>query len=490
MPRASVLVVKKGLEDAALQLGRDSDAGVPCHELDAVHLRRSGHRARSRMPHLEPQLAAARHRIARIDGEVHDDLLEQRRVGRDLRKLTLTRTFELDRLAEDAPQHRHQLLDHVPEIDPLGLCDLPAAEREQLPRERRRSLGGLDDLLCQLECIAAGLRPLAEHLAAPEDHRQVVVEVVRDATGEAPDCLHLLGLPQLLLELAALRYVLEQNLPPHDLTVLVVERSSVGARGDRRAEQARVGDLDRDVLTSQNARDDATHGVRRERRRIPQAVPLELSGRPRPDELRVRVVRSQHIEVAVDDQHAERRLVDHGPVALFALLKCHDRALAGIDVAVEDEDALLAVGVDEGRGSGLVPVVVAVGVADAHLDRVGTARSKQLDDPLLGPRAIVGMREVTHRAVGDVLGLPARPAGAGITGNATRRVDLEDHLAGLANEGLETRLVRACLPYLFGRLELLDARLGARELPALSHERHHQRAEHDAPARHSDHRPQ
>ena len=49
------------------------------------------------------------------------------------------------------------------------------------------------------------LRHVVEHQAAvAEDRGQQVVEVVRDAAGELADRLHLLRLPQLLLELAPL----------------------------------------------------------------------------------------------------------------------------------------------------------------------------------------------------------------------------------------------------------------------------------------------
>ncbi len=49
---------------------------------------------------------------------------------------------------------------------------------------------------------------LVEHvLRVREDHREDVVEVVRDAAGEATDRLHLLCVPQLLLDATGARHV-------------------------------------------------------------------------------------------------------------------------------------------------------------------------------------------------------------------------------------------------------------------------------------------
>jgi hypothetical protein len=52
------------------------------------------------------------------------------------------------------------------------------------------------------------------HVRVPRDHGQEVVEVVRDAAGELADRLHLLGLPQPLLELAPLGDVAQHEQVP------------------------------------------------------------------------------------------------------------------------------------------------------------------------------------------------------------------------------------------------------------------------------------
>ena len=84
------------------------------------------------------------------------------------------------------------------------LDDLLAAERQQLARQRRGALAG---------ALHVGQRPVdrdrpgshvVQHrLGVAEDDRQQVVEVVRHAAGQPADRLHLLRLPQLLLEAGA-----------------------------------------------------------------------------------------------------------------------------------------------------------------------------------------------------------------------------------------------------------------------------------------------
>ena len=85
------------------------------------------------------------------------------------------------------------------QVEHARLQHLAAAEREQLPRERRGARGGLADLV-RVAAEALVVEALDQELAVAGDGRQQVVEVVGDATRQPPDRLHLLRLPQLLLE--------------------------------------------------------------------------------------------------------------------------------------------------------------------------------------------------------------------------------------------------------------------------------------------------
>ena len=92
------------------------------------------------------------------------------------------------------------------EVEDARLDQPPPAEREQLGGQDGRPLGrlrdGLDAVKCRRAIEAAGRRRrqvLREHLRIAADREQHVVEVVRDAAGEAPDRLELLRLEELAL---------------------------------------------------------------------------------------------------------------------------------------------------------------------------------------------------------------------------------------------------------------------------------------------------
>ena len=87
------------------------------------------------------------------------------------------------------------------QVERPRLDDLLAAEGQQLAGQRRGALAGL---ACTSVSGAwsgsAGFSASQHQLDVAEDDREQVVEVVRHAAGQPADGLHLLGLPQLLLE--------------------------------------------------------------------------------------------------------------------------------------------------------------------------------------------------------------------------------------------------------------------------------------------------
>ena len=102
-------------------------------------------------------------------------------------------------LADDARQHREQARHDRVQVEDLGRQELLAAEREQLPREGRGAIGRLADLADVVHDRIVGLQPLLDEVGVADDGGEQVVEIVRDAAGEAADRVHLLRLAQLLL---------------------------------------------------------------------------------------------------------------------------------------------------------------------------------------------------------------------------------------------------------------------------------------------------
>ena len=146
------------------------------------------------------ELAAVRHGVARIDGEVHDHLLELVQVRLDRPDVAAVTDLELDRLAEQPGEQHGDVGERLVELDHLRPKRLPPRERQELPHQAGGAVGVLLDVHDVLEGRIG--RPVVgeEQVGEADDGGQHVVEVVRDAAGELADRLHLLALRELQLE--------------------------------------------------------------------------------------------------------------------------------------------------------------------------------------------------------------------------------------------------------------------------------------------------
>ena len=205
MPLPTSLVVKNGSKI----LSRTS-AGMPCPVSctststysagDKRLLVEGGAVLRRHVARAQHDAAALAHRVARVDDEIDDDLLELVEVGLDQPEIAPVRDLELDPLADQPPQHHLQFRQHVGELQHLRAQRLAPREREQLTHQTRRAIGVLADLHDVLE---RGIgRPVVDQqqIRIADDRGQNVVEVMRDAAGELADRLHLLALREILLQ--------------------------------------------------------------------------------------------------------------------------------------------------------------------------------------------------------------------------------------------------------------------------------------------------
>ena len=86
------------------------------------------------------------HRVARVDREIEEHLLDLAAVRPNARERRLGLDGELDVLADDAPQHRTDAAHDLTQVEHRRLQHLLAAEREQLVGEIRRAIRRLDHL--------------------------------------------------------------------------------------------------------------------------------------------------------------------------------------------------------------------------------------------------------------------------------------------------------------------------------------------------------
>ena len=253
---------KKGLEDLFLQLRRNAGAGVGDLEQDIFGRRQQrflerGAFGRRDIARAERDLAALRHRVARIDHEIDHDLLELVEVSLHQPEIASVLEFETDLLAGEAPHQHLQVGQQVVDLQHLRPQGLPARERQQLPHETRRAIGVLLDLHDVLEGRIGGPVIVQQQIGIADDRSEHIVEVMRHAAGQLADRLHLLRLREILLQRALLGRV--ERVEHHAARFARV----LG----RREEQARRGPaFDADVerrgirLPRERRLDRATHG--------------------------------------------------------------------------------------------------------------------------------------------------------------------------------------------------------------------------------------
>jgi hypothetical protein len=80
-----------------------------------------------------------RHSIRGVRGQVHDDLVDLRGVGENVRQLRIKVSADLDSGAQSGAQQLQSLLHHRREFDDVAFRSVLAAESEDLADELRGS---------------------------------------------------------------------------------------------------------------------------------------------------------------------------------------------------------------------------------------------------------------------------------------------------------------------------------------------------------------
>ena len=208
-PEAGALAHRLGgeerLEDVLERFAAHTHAGVAHREHDVA----AGHHLRAvelaealdlRVLGANLQDTAGGHRVARVDGQVHEHLLDLARVSAGGPQLFTRREEEGHVLADHAVQQGQGGADQRVEVELTQLEHLTSAIGQQLTRELGRAPPRLRDHTGALAAVGVGQLVLQEAGGAVDDGEEVV-EVVGDAAGQSSDRLHLLGLTQLGLQL-------------------------------------------------------------------------------------------------------------------------------------------------------------------------------------------------------------------------------------------------------------------------------------------------
>ena len=151
---------------------------------------------RSDAPGLDAQLAAVRHRVARVDHQVQDDLLDLTGICFDASEMVVQHYGEFDVFFDQATEHLFRVRYDLVDIQDDWFNNLLTTEHQELARERSSTVRRLLDLL---DFRAIGINQcgiIQKQIAVPGNHREQIVEVMRHSTSQAANRLHLLGLLQ------------------------------------------------------------------------------------------------------------------------------------------------------------------------------------------------------------------------------------------------------------------------------------------------------
>jgi len=115
-----------------------------------------------------------------------DDLLDLVGVRQHSRQVGVSRGHQAHGRAEEAPQHLLHVRHAVIEAHRFGIERLPATERQQLARQRRRPIARLEDFVEVLRVARIRAKVFPQDVRVSNDRRQQVVEIVRDAPPPPP----------------------------------------------------------------------------------------------------------------------------------------------------------------------------------------------------------------------------------------------------------------------------------------------------------------
>ena len=137
------------------------------------------------------QCAAGAHRVACVERQIDEHLLELRAVGPHPRG-GLGHEGERATGAEKAPDRRREVAHGGGEVERFGTVDGAPAECQQLLRHPRGAAGRVDDLADVRYGARTQRTVLEEEFPKAEDDGHHVVDLVRHAPSERSDGLHAL----------------------------------------------------------------------------------------------------------------------------------------------------------------------------------------------------------------------------------------------------------------------------------------------------------
>jgi len=200
-PAAATFRGEERLEDASDDVRGDADPGVPRRETHVAPRRQvdPGIVAERDARDGQREAPALRHGVTCVAGEIEQDLLETPGIDADGPHAVRKRVLHVDGLAKQSIHQPPYTPQNLVRIQQPRLAHLPTAEYQNLARE----IGGPTPRgECRLDLLACRMRlrqVLQRQFGVSQDRREVIVEVMRDTSGERTQRFQLLGLAQSVL---------------------------------------------------------------------------------------------------------------------------------------------------------------------------------------------------------------------------------------------------------------------------------------------------
>ena len=207
---ADVLRGKEGLEDLVQHFARHPAAVVAQRHEHIASMPNVGFRMQP--PVLRPQrdnrrfdahLAASARGFTGIERQVDEHLVQLTDVGPDLGARCIEEESHVAILAHGPLQGRGNRAHDLIELHDFRAQQLPAAERQQLGGDRRRTLAREPHLLDVLAHFLGKVGVLQHELGTAEYHRHLVVHFVGDTSSKTPHRFRAFHLPEPRLKEAA-----------------------------------------------------------------------------------------------------------------------------------------------------------------------------------------------------------------------------------------------------------------------------------------------
>ena len=201
-PVAGLLGREERFEDSFELIRRNTAAGIgDGYGHIAIGILRQGRGVgqAGRHSHRNRQPSTALHGVPRVHGHVDDGGFELAGVGVDEARFFRAEDDDLDARTDQGADHFGQRLHASPDLEHLRLQRLPPCEGQQLPGQ----LGGAGHRIRDRLDIAQS--PRLRQVGPPQqvyrsaDHREQIVEVMRDAAGELAQRLQPLAVLQCFL---------------------------------------------------------------------------------------------------------------------------------------------------------------------------------------------------------------------------------------------------------------------------------------------------